>query len=320
MLDTIYLEKGITGLARAVDHNWTQGHFGCALIATWNLCATDALPAGAEAALQRELDALIASRAHLFEPFAPAEAQPEMVAEIAAPIEGRLDKLRHGGHDAIYSAFALDGLATRPDLATPEIVGGIVRLLEGVLDLGPEGDFWGVPVEEESLGPVAANETELVENALCMALEFDPMYNELQGNVGHVLTHTHALVMLTRLGYAEIARPGWEAARRHAARIRLLHTHFDKSYWTRRVPPAGDPLAPEFWEAERDHLPDSSWGYGHFFKFRYQFYDLLHYVSDEALRERAIAQMPLLIMNGFESQGRSPKEFMVARPPKGIDR
>jgi len=311
MIDAGYLEKGVTGLARAVDHNWSQGHFGCALAATWDLCVTRGLPAGAEEALQEQLDRVIEARSHLFEPFPAAEAEPELVAEIPALLEGRLDVLRHGGHDAIYSAFALDGLRTRPDMATPEIIEGITRLLEGVLDLGPEGQLWGVPVEEEELGPLATSETELVENALRTATEFDPMYYEIQGIVGHLLTHTHALVMLSRLGYPEVARTGWEAARRHAARVRLLHTHFDKSYWTPVDPPDADPLSPEFWAAERDTLADSSWGYGHFFKYRYQFYDLLRYVEDPVLRQRAIAHMPLLIMNGFKAQGSNPEEYMV---------
>lgn len=318
MLDASYLGKGITGLARAVDHNWPQGHFGCALIATWNLCATGLLSPGAEEALREELDAVIDARSHLFEPFGVAPAEPEMISAIAAPLAGRLHQLRPGGHDVIYAAFALDGLRTRQDLATAEIVQGITRLIDTVLELGPQGDFFGLDVGDGRLsdaGDPYDSETELVESALREAVTFDQMYHQIQGIVGHLLTHTHALVMLSRLGWPEIAREGHTAQREHTARVRLLHTHFDKSKWTPLEPPGPDPLDPAFWENEKDTLPDSSWGYGHFFKFRYQFYDLLRYVEDAALRQRAISHMPLLIMNGFQDQGRPPSEFMVPRPP-----
>ena len=56
MLDDEYLAKGITGLARAVDHSWAQGHFGCAVIATYFLCAENNLPDPRVKGLQIELD------------------------------------------------------------------------------------------------------------------------------------------------------------------------------------------------------------------------------------------------------------------------
>lgn len=315
MLSETYLAHGVSALVRAVDHTWAEGHFGCAAIATWMLCARWQLSPATESALQVELDAMIASRPDLFEPLPPEQPDPGMIRAIVEPLLGNVADLRHGGHDVIYAALGLDALTTRPELATPTAVRGITRLVEAVVALGPDGDFFGVPASEAIASgrdlPLGADDQALAQAAFATALGFKTMFNETQGIVGHLLTHTQSLLTLGRLGWPELAIEAQEALRTHARRVRLLHTHFDRSHWTPVEPAGSNPLDPWFWKAERETMAVSSWGYGHFFKFRYQFYDLLNYLADAELRTRARAYLPQLIMNGFAAQGRPPTEYMV---------
>ena len=76
-------------------------------------------------------------------------------------------------------------------------------------------------------------------------------------------------------------------------------------------PVAAEPLAPEFWAADTQAMAAGSWGYGHFFKYRYQFYDLLKLVRTAELSERVRTRMGQFIMNDFPAQGRPPGEFIV---------
>lgn len=321
MLSEDYLARGVGALARAVEQSWPEGHFGCAAIAAWMLCSRWLLQPATETALQVELDAMIASRPHLFEPLPRERPNPELMGQIVEPLLGNVADLRHGGHDVIYAALALDALATRPELATPAAVQAIRRLIEAVIALGPEGDFYGVDAAEAiPCGrdlPPSADDARLAEAAFAEALVFRPMYYETQDIVGHLLTHSHALITLARLGYAELATDAQEALRTHARRVRLLHTHFDRSLWTPVEPAGANPLAPRFWAADREAMAASDWGNGHFFKFRYQFYDLLNYVGDEDLLARARAHLPQIILNGSAAPGRPPTEYMVPLSPTG---
>ena len=318
MLSDDYLIRGFAGLSRAVDHNWTQGHFGCAVIATWLLSRTDLLDESAEDAMRVELDAMMESRAHLFGPVELTAARPELVDDLPRALAPHVADLLHGGHNAIYAGLALEALAARPELATAELIGGVVRLLEVVGKLPVATDFHGVDVTQLVAADDAStdyeDEADLAESAFTEALAFEEMHYELQGHVGHLLTHAHALISLSRLGWPELSRHGHVAHRAHVRQVRLLHSRFDKSLWTPVAPRGDDPLAPSFWEADREAMAESAWGYAHFFKYRYQFYDLLRYVQDNALRERCLRHMPMLTMNEFAAQGRSPAEYMAPLP------
>ncbi len=62
-----------------------------------------------------------------------------MASRALAPHVGTL--LR-GGHNAVYTGLALEALAARSELATAELVGGVVRLLELVGDPLARRNSW----------------------------------------------------------------------------------------------------------------------------------------------------------------------------------
>lgn len=320
MLDSSYLEKGITGLARALDHSWNQGHMGCAVIAAYYLCRDVGVEADAEGEIRAEADKMIAAYSHLFVPLDTDSRSSGDLEQIPRVLEGSISWLCPGGHNVIYAALALKALRDVPRMITSEVVTGIARLIDAFAEMPPRADFFGVDVGGEpgleDAATAYADAASIAAFTFREALAFRPMYYEIQGVVGHLLTHAHALIELSELGYPELAGQGYSAHREHVRRVRLFHDRFDVRRWTPvhpadSHPPDADPLDPAFWANDREAMPASSWGYGHFFKYRYQFYDLLERVQDPGLKGAFRERMGEYIMNDFKAQGRPPAELFV---------
>lgn len=316
MLTDEYLAKGITGLARAVDHSWAQGHFGSAVIATYFLCVENNLPDSRVRGLQVELDKIIASRAHLFMPIETMDSCDELLRNIPESLDSSISKLCPGGHNVIYSSLALKALKRMPEMITPEIIGGIRRLIDVFSDMSIQNDYHGIDVTELSADldaaiPRYSGDEMIAGFTFSEILKFREMYYEIQGIVGHLVDHAQSLVELSRLGYPDLARRGYDAHRLHVRRVRLFHDCFDKSIWTPVRPVHSDPLDPSFWERDVKAMAKSSWGYAHFFKYRYQFYDLAKLIPDPDLKAGCLERMAYYIMNDFRNQDKRPEQFIV---------
>jgi hypothetical protein len=316
MVSDEYLAKGITGLARAVDHSWAQGHFGCAVIATYFLCAENDLPEPTVKGLQVELDKMIASRSHLFMPIETTDGCAELLRDIPEALSGSVSKLCPGGHNVIYASLALKALKRMPEMITPEIIGGIRRLIDSFNDMPLQNNYHGIDVTELSADlddtiPKYSGDGMIAGFTFREVLKFVEMYYEIQGIVGHLITHAQSLVELSRLGYPDLARRGYDAHRLHVRRVRLFHDCFDKSIWTSVRPVHNDPLDPSFWERDVEAMAKSSWGYAHFFKYRYQFYDLAKLIPDPDLKAECLERMAYYIMNDFRNQDKRPEQFIV---------
>lgn len=317
MLGDEYLVKGITGLARALDHSWNQGHFGCAVIATYFLCHENALDDSTVDGLKVELDKMIESHDQLFAPISITTSQPEILDEIPQALEGNISRLHPGGHNVIYATLALKALKHMPEMINHDVVAGIRRLIEAFNEIPDQKDIQGVDVSgltasSDDTIPAYSSAESIAEFTFSEILKFEEMYYEIQGVVGHLVTHAQSLIELSRLGYPELAEMGHDAHKIHARRVRLFHDRFDKNKWTPVHPVHHDPLKPSFWTKDREEMAKSNWGYAHFFKYRYHFYDLLKLVGDPHLKERCLERMGDHIMNDFRSQGRKPAEFFVA--------
>jgi hypothetical protein len=313
MLDESYLVKGITALARAIDHSWNQGHMGCAVIAAYYLRRDVGLSAEAETEIRTETDKLIAAYSHLFVPLDAGSRSSGDLDAIPRALEGNISRFCPGGHNVIYAALGLKALRDVPRMITPEVVAGIAQLIDAFTEMPPRADFFGVDVNGEMDVDEAAyaDAASIAAFTFGEALAFRPMYYEIQGVVGHLLTHAHTMIELSELGYPELAVRAYGAHREHAQRVRLFHDRFDVGRWTVVRPADADPLDPAFWADDREAMPASSWGYGHFFKYRYQFYNLLERVQDARLQEAFRERMGEYIMNDFKAQGRPPSEFFV---------
>ncbi len=322
MLNDEYLAKGITGLARAVEHSWAQGHFGCAVIATYFLCAENNLPDSKVKGLQIELDKMIASRAHLFIPIETTDSCDELLRNILVALDGSISKLCPGGHNVIYASLALKALKRMPEMITPEIIDGIGRLIGSFNDMTIQNNYHGIDVANLSADmddtiPRYSGNDMIAGFTFSEILRFQEMHYEIQGIVGHLITHAQSLVELSRLGYPDLAQRGYDAHRLHVRRVRLFHDRFDKSIWTPVRPVHNDPLDPSFWERDLEAMAKSSWGYAHFFKYRYQFYDLVRLIPDPDLKTECLERMAYYIMNDFRNQDKRPEQFIVPLPTKG---
>jgi hypothetical protein len=314
VLDESYLEKGITGLARAIDHSWNQGHMGCAVIASTYLCRDVGLAAEAESEVRSEVDKMIAAYSHLFVPLDTSSRSGGDLEQIPRALEGNISRLCPGGHNVIYATLALKALRQMPQMITPEVVAGIARLIDAFTVMSPPSNMFGIAVDSTASvdAPGAyADAASIAAFTFNEVLAFQPMYYEIQGVVGHLVTHAHMLIELSELGYPELAERAYGAHQEHVQRVRLFHDRFDVSRWTPVHPDHPDPLNPLFWARDREAMAADSWGYGHFFKYRYQFYDLLERVQDPGLRRACRARMADYIMNDFKGQGRMPAKLFV---------
>ena len=316
MLSDEYLAKGITGLARAINHSWAQGHFGCAVITIYFLCAENDLRESTVEGLKLELGKMIESRSHLFVPMELTDSCPEILSEIPAALSNNISEFRPGGHNVIYAALALKALKRMPEMITREIIDGIRRLIEVFNNIPIGNNLHGIDVsglnadKDETIPEYSDNET-IASFTFREILKFEEMYNEIQGVVGHLVDHAQSLVDLAWMGYPDLARRGYDAHKLHALRVRLFHNCFDESIWTPVRPVHSDPLEPSFWEKDIDAMPKSSWGYSHFFKYRYQFYDLVKLIRDPELKAKCFERMAYYMMNDFKNQGRKPEEFII---------
>jgi len=213
MLDDSYLSAGIGALGKAIDHSWAQGHFGCACIATYLLCAEPELPPQTRRALGVELDKMMASRGHLFGPPEPLPAVSDAAQRIAAALQPSIAKLCHGGHNVIYAALALKAIDRMPRAGFAQVVDGVCRLLEAVGGLPQPVDCFGIDVsgltgDQDDSVPRYTGPEHLAEAVFEEILSFEPMFYEIQGIVGHLVTHAHSLVEVERLGHPKLARQG----------------------------------------------------------------------------------------------------------------
>lgn len=217
-----FLEEGLTALSRGGEVGWFEGHVGGAYLAAYYMQKEHDLP-------QEVLQGLAANCRHLrsrhedwFKPYPPETAQPELMERLIEGLLPNLTNLSTSGHGVTLGVLALKALRDRPDLLTPSIVRGILKLME---DAGGEhklARYYGIddytqlnrsenllsdipPYRDASdLAVRALSELELVLPDQHVEGEFYFFAGELE----HGVTHAHALIELERLGYAELAKLG----------------------------------------------------------------------------------------------------------------
>lgn len=170
-------------------------------------------------------------------------------------IEINLEKLVISGHGVIYGALALQALRERPEAGTEAVVSGIERLLQKTLkDRGNR--YYGVPDEEIHRVPVDEipkynGVSDLVTTAFRESREryrdgyVGEAYYYFTAEKLHGITFAHAIYLLDRLGYSELARKAFPLHRRMMKLNRMIPpkpeelrveelpgvTPFQVSYW-----------------------------------------------------------------------------------------
>ncbi|MGE0190850.1 MAG: hypothetical protein AB7T63_02305 [Planctomycetota bacterium] len=277
------LAQGLAALAHAHHRGWARGHHGAAVIAAWCFQREHALDERTTAALRKQVEAFIASRRSEFPPPAPGSgtAHPELLLEKLAE---HVHELRSGGHDAIHTALALRALRQLPEYATPRILDGLVKLLEGfvtMLPVEPVSDFH----REHPLAPYANADAIRQVTLAALLRPWRHIRSEGAGVVVHWVTHGEALVTLHEMGYDQVARLG------HPAHQQFLNRPVGPDDLEE---PEGEPIAwlqPGYWESDAPRTPQKgTWFFGHSFKLPFSLFRLLAGTTDGALGTRALVR------------------------------
>jgi hypothetical protein len=291
-VDDRYLERGLLGMARAGEP--FMAHFGAALLAAWWLDHDHALAPAVAVAMSEQADRMIAKHGWLFSeaPVGPPATEP--AAKLISALSPYLEQTWAIGHDVIYVSLALRTLAARPELCDDTALDGLCRLLDAcheqpLLDVAQRFDVRDVAVDSTvDVGSPQA----LARVVLETAVGFRHVYAGLhQGEIGHILDHGHAVLVLERLG----ARAEAERARlgllHHVAALRHV---WEATLDLPEVPRArGDhPGTLAYWNRE---LGPSDWAVGHVFKYPYALFDLVALVDDEALTTAATDRVLQLV-------------------------
>ena len=97
-----YLAQGLTGLSRAHEVGWFQGHYGAAVIAAYFFCHENGLDEPTTAAVRAQVDAMIAKHAHLFEAQPHQPSDPALIETIPEALARNITKRNHGVRSTFY--------------------------------------------------------------------------------------------------------------------------------------------------------------------------------------------------------------------------
>ena len=308
MIDFGYLYTGLCGLANAYRAGPLAGHLGAAVIAGYffgedHSDLDDAVHRGVE----KELDRVIGGEeslwfdpkkagitaAELFRPMPEETPHEPLIATIAEALSRNVDHLRESGHNVIFAALALRALHDHPVYATPSIIHGIRKLIEGFDNAHPGRGYYGkergwilgnnVSLPEDNGLPPYQSEHEMAGTVIDELIATASLRRQGFGGLWHVINHAAALIELSRFGYKALARKGFAAHRQHVRLWRSLpNVEAELGRMTRAE---HDPLSPEFWATgtlKRDEARLT-----HRIKTLYGFSILLQLSEDENQRKRA---------------------------------
>lgn len=302
-MDDEYLKKGVTGLSRALDsgydtftdRSWFAGHTPCAVLAAYYFCRNNPIEPGVDEAIKREVDRIIQKYDALFAPYddesIESGAEQRSTDDIVHALQGCIGHFMRSGHNVIFAAYALQVLTEKPELRTPPILNGIYKLIEYFREKASQENPCILTAEQQQLTPPYENEDDMLREVFT-ALHYAPRItdrNRLLFN-GHLMTHAHALVMLSRLGYASIARQGYEAHRFHREWSRSTQAD-NLSSWAKQFTVQDHPFTVAHWNRDLSQF-DGEWNFDtHHFKYLYSFYDLFDRIRDPQVKAACELQM-----------------------------
>jgi len=249
-----------------------EPHWGCAVLAGQALLDEELVEADARPHVQAVVDSIIkdhptgGTARHI-----PEESGTrEDVLNILGQDTGAVYQL---GHDAIYSAYILSTLAAHPGLERGQVWASAARLLDVIRKSGPgwitingKNIVLRVPTTSGSGGKgVTLNKAD---DILKCFTGFNRSARMEKGDqqLGHLLTHVHAIYKLHRLGFTDLAEA---ASHSFWARVEILnHANMLEDEILPFEPLSFNPKEAVFWK-----LAMEKWtgGHGHLLKYAYSF-------------------------------------------------
>lgn len=314
MIDYRYLSSGVYALARAhLMKNSMAGHLGAAVVAGYFIGEQrpDLAPetvAGIEDDLERVMrgesvfgkkmaKSSPVSDAELFEPFPKEKPQENLIDAIAEALGEGIAKPRQSGHNVIFASIAIRALRAHPDLATPSIVDGIVRLTRLFRSTHPGSGLYG-----KGRGRLRGNQVEIPDTdttpeyddipgmgraVLDELINQDPaIHRQGYGGLVHINNHAAAIIELAQCGYPELIAPAVASHRVHLQLWRNLPDLADE-LGPMKVS-AHTPHSPGYWKQET--IPYDRALLTHRVKTMYGFDELVGQLDEDENREKQAYQ------------------------------
>ncbi len=276
--DDFYIEKGLTGMARA--GGWFDAHWGAAVLAGHYLCKENNLGEETTVAIKTQLDAIIKLRDQQFALFPEEAADSSLIEEVPKALVPAIpDGLRAHGHAVIFAALSTKALRDAPQLAQPKLIQGLCGLSRQIAKIKPQA-----PANPTSY----ANTQAMIEATFESLARFEPLLGRpsVEAELTHMVTHTE----------------GAESAR-EASRPRTRGTHGHIAAPVPEFDPATHPQVDQpftletlqtknFWASEENLSrwnkawnesvnPNGYWvAFGHLFKVLYSYHRLIDRIAD----------------------------------------
>lgn len=229
----------------------------------------------------------------LFDPLPKEPPQAESISTIADALAKNIGQTRESGHNVIFAAIAIRALHDHPDYATPAIVAGVRKLIEGFDTAHPGRGYYGkekgwlygqqVSLPKDDGFPLYKDEREMANVVIDELIATAAVRKQGFGGLWHVINHAAALTELSRFGYKELAKQGLPAHHNH---VRLWRSLPDVEAELGPVTKSDlDPRQPEYWTTgmlKRDEARLT-----HRIKTLYGYFALERLVEDAAKRKKA---------------------------------
>ncbi len=303
MLDDRFLRHGVTGLGRCVHRIW-DAHFPAAVLAGHYFAAENKLAVETERAIESQLDLIIASKRELFEPYGRSGGIADRSGPIVEALETSIDAFSELGHNSIFAAYALRGLRDVGDAISERMVfdmASVVRQFRGGparywLRIGKGRDPRKFSLPERTVFPDDIPDEALARVILGELPKFKNIYTQMgsKSHVGHLLTQSHSLLTLRKLGFPQLANRGLHSLE---CRFVLLkdsqeHTASPRSFYRPATRSVLLPDAPGYWEQD---FTRCEWDEGHSFKYTFSFFELMHLLPDKTVKDAATEKFRYLI-------------------------
>ncbi|MFZ9823145.1 MAG: hypothetical protein ACO3GX_10510 [Gemmataceae bacterium] len=307
MIDFQYLQTGIYGLANAHKAGTLAGHLGAAVVAGYFFGEDHSeLPDEVFRGIEGEIKRIIAGEEaiwwnakqagitpdDLFQPLPKEETKPDTIQTIADALQKNVGDLRESGHNIIFASIAIRALKDHPDFATPQVISGIRKLIEGFDAAHPgkgyygkeKGWVYGNKVElapDDKFRPYATLQ-EMAEVTIEELLATAAIKKQGFGGLWHIVNHSAAIMEMDRFGFKELAKLALTA---HYQHLRLWRSLPDVEGELGAVRKAEhDPRDPAYWKGmlKRDEARLT-----HRIKTLYGFYTLKRFIKKDAQRKKA---------------------------------
>ena len=200
--------------------------------------------------------------------------------------------MKQSGHNVIFASIAIRALSDHQDYATPQIVTGIRKLIEGFDNASAGRGYYGkekgwlngnqVELSDDNQFPQYDSIAQMVQVTIDELIATAAIRKQGFGGLWHVINHAAAITELDRFGYKDLATQALPAHHQH---IRL---------W-RSLPDVGSELGPVV-KAEHDPRETVYW-HGmlkrdearltHRIKTLYGFYTIRRFIEDDAIRDQS---------------------------------